>query len=236
MSKTTETTEAQFAYVRTPIPSELLRQPLPPELWETLPTAQRKAHEKLVGRVEEAGREFARLRAELDGAAVADRKALAEAVRAGGERPEPSDARIRAELKQAELLLGASQDALGDSANDLLALAVAKAPELADELEQQLGDRVAAVRAALGDLPRELEELDELFGRTAWVRWLAEAGENARVSPFRPGRGARFFSDTTNELSRAQQAFAYDLGRIEERRRAAREQREEQRQGEEVGR
>jgi hypothetical protein len=229
MNETTETTAPQFAYVRTPIPSDLLREPLPPELWETLPAAKRKAHEKLVAEVEQAGRESARLRAELDGAAAADRKALAEAVRAGGERPEPSDARIRRELEQAELLDGASQDALAASADDLLPLAVAKAGALADELERQLGDRTADVRAALADLQRAVGELDQLYATAAWVRWLAEAGEGARVGPFRAGRGSTFFGATNGELTTTLAAFADDVGRIEKHRRAAADERRHRR-------
>jgi hypothetical protein len=217
----TTTTAPRFQHVRT---SAVMRSPLPAELAAKVPGKLRRDHEALVGRVDESSREFAALRTAIAEAPGRDHEAAAQAALEGAELPEPSEPKLRALLEEAERVHAALESALRTSADRLLAAAAAHADEVAGELERQLGDRVADVRARLADLQQAVAELDRLYASAAWVRWLAEADEGARVSPFRAG-GSAAFTATTGELTTAEQAFTHDVDRIEERKRAAADER-----------
>jgi hypothetical protein len=227
MNETSTTTGPKFPPTRHA--STFLRAPLPPELAATLPAKQRKEHEQLLARVDEASREYARLRAELADAPTRDRKAESAAASAGEPLPESSEHRLRGEIEQGRRFRRALDDALAASANGLLAAAAANAGAVADTLEAQLAERVDAVRARLGDLREAVAELGEAFASAGWTRALAEAGEQATVHPFQAGRSPAFTA-TLGELTTVAAAFAEDVGNAEERRRLAADERAQQRQ------
>jgi hypothetical protein len=226
---TNETTTSPPRFVHISSPGALLRQPLPQELWATLPAKQRKDHEALVARVEEAGRESSRLRQKLDQAAGRDRAAASKAALAGQELPESSEPKLRAQIEEAQRVGVALADALRTSADRLLAAAAANADEVAGGLERQLADRAADVRARLADLREGIAELAELYTAAGWTRFLAEADEQARLSPY-PARRSAMFTATLGEITTAERALEHELAAAEERRRQARDQREHQRQ------
>jgi hypothetical protein len=230
MTETT-TTAPKFPHISSP--GHVLARPLPQALTEKLPPAQRKEHERLVGRVEEAGREIARLRREIDQAPARDRSAATEAALAGEELPERSEPKLRAQMEEAFRVKAALDSALRTSANRLLAAAAVCADEVAGGLERQLADGAADMRARLADLRDGIRELAELYSAAGWTRALADADEQATtMRPYQAGRSA-VFSATLSEIRTAEQALEHDLGAAEERRRQARGQRDHQRQVEE---
>jgi hypothetical protein len=230
MTETTSESGAATAprFPHTRHASTFLRAPLPPELAATLPAKQRKDHAALVARVEQAEREIVRLRAELADAPTRDRKAESAAALAGEPMPEPSERRLRGQIEEAQRVRRALDDALAASANGLLAAAEANAGGVADELERQLAERADDVRARLANLREGVAKLGELYSAAAWTRGLAEADARATVHAFQSGRSPDFTA-TLGELTTVAAAFAEDVGRAEERRRLARDEREEQR-------
>jgi hypothetical protein len=225
----TKTTGSGPRFPHTRHASTFLRAPLPPVLLEKVPAAQRKAHDELVARVDAASREYGRLRAELADAPKRDREAESAAARAGEPMPEPTEQRLRGEIEQAQRVRRALDDALNDSANALLAAAATNAEKVAGELEAQLADGAADVRARLADLRQGVAELAELYSAAGWTRWLAEAGEEATMSPFQHGN-SRAMQNTLGELQTVGQAITEDVSNAEERRRIAADEREHRRQ------
>jgi hypothetical protein len=225
----TETTITTVRFPHISSPGALLRAPLPEALTATLPAKLRREHEKLAGRADEAAREIARRRAELDGATARDRTAASKAALEGAELPEPSEPKLRAQMEEAMRVRAALDSALRTSADRLLAAAAGNAAEVAAGLEQQLADRAADVRARLADTRDGVAELAELYAVAGWTRTLAEIGDDARISPFQAGRSAAFTA-TQGEIRTAEQALEHDLASTEERWRLARDQREHQRQ------
>jgi hypothetical protein len=209
-------------------PAHLLARPLPEELAAKMPAKVRREHEELVGRVEEAARDYGRLRAELGEAPKRDREAAAKAALAGEPMPEPSEPKLRAPLEQAHGVRRALDDALRTSADRLLAAAARHAEQVAGELEQRLGDGAADVLARLADLRQAVSGLGELYAAAGWVRSLAEAGEGATMSPYTAGN-SRAMRNVLGELRIVEAAFTEDVTNAEERRRLARDEREEQR-------
>jgi hypothetical protein len=230
MSKTTSETSAATApkFPSTRHASAFLRAPLPQALLEKVPVKARREHEQLLARVDAAAREYRRLRAELADAPTRDRKAESAAALAGEPMPEPSEDRLRAEIEQAQRVRRALDDALAASANGLLAAAAANAGGVADSLEAQLAERADDVRARLADARESVAELAELYAAAGWTRWLAEADEQATVHPFQAGPSSAFTA-TLGELTTVGAAFDADVANAEERRRLARDEREEQR-------
>jgi hypothetical protein len=230
MTETTSETSAaggpRFTHISSP--GALLREPLPPELVATLTAKQRKEHEQIVARVEEAGREYARLRSALADAPKRDRQAATAAALEGDELPESSEPKLRAQIEDAKRVRAALDDALRTSADRLLAAAAAAAGGVADELEAQLGERADDVRARLADLRDGLNELGELYVDATWTRALAELGERTTISPYQAGRSPAFRA-TLGELTTIEQALEHDVAAAEGRRREARNWREEQR-------
>lgn len=227
----TEATEPTVRFPHISSPSHLLARPLPEALLATLPAKVRREHEQLVGRVEEAGREFARLRALLDGATARDREAASKAALDGQELPEPEEPKLRAQLEEAQRVRAALDAALRTSADSLLAAAAANAEKVAAELEQQLGSRAEDVRARLADVHEAVAELAEAYAAAGWVRALAEPDERETMTPYQAGRSP-VFAATRGELRTAERALDHDLGAAEERRRLAHAQREEERRRE----
>jgi hypothetical protein len=225
----TETTTTTVRFLHISSPGALLRQPLPEELAATLPAKARRDHEKLAGRADQAAREIARLRAELDGATARDREAASKAALAGEELPEPSEPKLRAQMEEAVRVRAALDSALRTSADRILQAAAANAAEVAAGLERQLGDRAADVRARLADLREGIAELAEAYSTAGWTRALADMGDEGTMSPFQAGRSAAFTA-TAGEVRNAEAALEHELGAAEERRRLARDQREHQRQ------
>jgi hypothetical protein len=223
-----ETTPSGPRFTHISSPAHLLARPLPDELMAKVPAAERKRHEELVGRVEQASRESSRLRAELADAPRRDREAASNAALAGEEElPERSEAKLRAQIEQAGQVRAALDDALRRSANRLLAAAAANAEGVAGELEQRLADGAADVRARLADLREAVGELAELYGSAAWVRWLAAEGEGT-IRPFTAGN-SKAMQNVLGELRTVEAALTDDLASAEERLRVARVEREEQR-------
>jgi hypothetical protein len=105
------------------------------------------------------------------------------------------------------------------SADALLAAAQPKAPQLVDELDQELRDGAEAVRARIADLTDALRELAELHAQAAWTRGLVGASGQS-VSPFQAARGS-VLSETLGKVGTVGQAFDFELGRLAERRRDA---------------
>jgi hypothetical protein len=226
----TKTTASGPRFTHTRHASAFLRAPLPPALLEKVPAKTRREHDALLARVEAASREYGRLRAELADAPRHDREAESAAAREGRELPSPSESRLRGEIEQAQRVRRALDDALAASANALLAAAATHAEQVADELEAQLADGAADVRARLADLREGVAELGELFIAAAWTRSLAEAGEETTtVHAFQSGRSSAFTA-TLGELTTVAAAFDEDVANAEERRRLARDERAQQRQ------
>jgi hypothetical protein len=193
-----------------------------------LPAAERKRHTELVARSEQASREYSRLRRELAEAPKLDRQSRAKAASAGEPMPEPSEARLRSELEQANQLRTALDDGLRESADRLLAAAFVNAEQVVGELEQRLADGAADVRARLADLREAVAELAELYGSAAWVRWLAAEGEGT-IRAFTAGN-SKAMQNVLGELRTVEAALDSDLAAAEARRRQVADEREHRRQ------
>ena len=221
---TNETTTSPLRFVHISRGAGLLAHPLPSRLEGNLTAKQRKEHAALAERVEVAGREIARLRREIDGAAAADHAAARDAALRGEELPPPSEERLRREFEEAQRVREALDAALRASADALLQAAAPKAGEVAAELEQEQDALVEDVRARLVDVGEALRELADLTAQAAWARGIAGASGQT-VSPFRPSAS---FGETLQKLVVVGQAFDFELGNLAERRRAAELQRVDQ--------
>jgi hypothetical protein len=199
---------------------------LPERVAAVIPAKQRRDHQRLAERLDEAGREIARLKAAITEAPSADHIARSEAALAGKEElPERTEPRIRQELEDAIEVHAALDAALRRSADSLLATAQPAAAALADELEGELRDGAEAVRARLAELEQELSSLGDLHSTAAWTRFLAGASGQT-VSPFRAGHSAAF-TETAGQIRTTAAALAFDLDRLEGRRRDAEAQAEQ---------
>lgn len=195
----------------------MLGHPFPARLEDVAPAKQRKDHAALADRVEQASRQIAQLRQAIDRAPADDRKAAAQAALRGDDVPARSEPRLRAELDEATRVKAALEDALRQSADQLLAAVAPKAGEVAAQIERELDEGIEAVRARIADLRAALAELGDLTAQAAWARSVVHA-QGQTVSPYRKTAG---FADTAGKVLLVEQALDYELGNLAERRRSA---------------
>lgn len=149
-------------------------QPLPPELAERLPADALAEHERLCGRYAEEQAAAAELEHKLEQARAADTERERKAIVAGRKAPEPSAAKVEAELGQVQHRADVLAEEMALSAARLLALS---APHLADVI----AEADALVESELDALVPLLDKIDEHLARRAraaggarWVRRLAD--------------------------------------------------------------
>jgi hypothetical protein len=120
-------------------------------------------------------------------------------------------------MAEATRVREALDSALRQSADQLLAAAIPKADQVADAIERELNEGTDAVRARIADLRDAISKLGDLYGQAAWTRAVVHA-EGRSVSPY---RGSGGFTETLGKLRVVEDALAFELDNLAERRRQA---------------
>jgi hypothetical protein len=199
-----------------------LSSPLPESLAEFVPE-QAEAHAALAAKLHEL--RAARLEAGLKLAdqLTADERAGTEAALEGRAAPRPKADPLRRKLEEADAEVHRHEEALLESANELLATAE---PHLAAGAKRAR-EKAAAGLTRLGELVQatlvQAEEIQRAEAEAGWIAALEQAP--GHVAPFRPLLGGGELRDFRNAVAAA---FTEATGRRAEREAEAKRRRREE--------
>jgi hypothetical protein len=168
-----ESSNRSYEYQRQRDPARWV-QPLPPELAERLPADLLAEHDRLCGRYAEEQAAAGELEQKLEQARAADTERERKAIVAGRKAPEPSAAKVEAELGQVQHRAEVLAEEIALSAARLLALSDPHLADVIADADKLVASELDALVPLLDSFDEHLATRARAAGVARWVRRLAD--------------------------------------------------------------